>query len=110
MKANIKHRVTPVKAIPLHNIQSFIRVPGHPPTKLSQALHEWDWWTIIPTARRMHDPGEEDLRWLRELHFVLEDGSRASIPISEQIYEVALFSVAQRRFADFMKVERAKNA
>jgi len=83
----------PNTIIPQSNINAFIRVPGRAPTKLGVALQEWEGV------------------WVQELdgkHFVhfpeAGEGHPASrLPVTEQIYEVALYTLATKRLTDWMR-------
>jgi len=81
-------------AAPQSNINAFIRVPGRQPTKLGVALQEWEG----VEAR------EQDGRF-----FVVFSGApggdypTTQLPVTEQIYEVALYTLATKRFTQWMR-------
>lgn len=98
-------KVTPTR-VPVSNINQFVRVPGMPPTALAQALQHWDEvWTHEYTVSDPETPGEH--RTVREVLFSTEKG-QFSIPVSEQLYEVALYTRATKRFGDWMRDNAGK--
>lgn len=101
-KAN---RITPVR-VPQHNVNAYIRVPGMPPTPLAKALQEWE--NVTPTTHRVADPETpNEKRTEYRVYFSTEEG-QTYIPVTEHIYEVALYTRATKRFTDYLR--EAKNA
>ena len=96
-------KVTPTR-IPVSNINQFIRVPGNPPTALAQALQNWE--NVFTNEYTVSDPETpQEYRQVREVVFTTDEGT-FSIPVTEQIYEVALYTRASVRFAGWMKEHR----
>ena len=91
--------------VPINNINTYIRVPGYPPYPLSRALQEWD--GVEAEFRVQKDPDGNDTRVVREITFITEtkDGGVEyfKVVVNEQIFEVALYTRATKRFADWMK-------
>lgn len=100
MAVNKNPNVTPV-VIPVSNINQYIRVPGHPPTVLGKALQEWDGiWLEVRQKADKETPNE--YRTIREIFFPGAEGT-TKLAITEKIYEVALYTLATRRLADWMR-------
>jgi hypothetical protein len=103
MKANIKHRVQPVEAVPIFNINAYVRVPGMPPTPLSKALQEWPRESMRPVFWKHQDSGDEETRTVRGILVQSEEGEFKLI-VNERVYETALYTLAVRRFGDWLRV------
>lgn len=99
-------KVTPV-IVPITNVNQYIRVPGFPPYPLAKALQEWDDVKLI--QRQTADPEtRQEYRWVREVVFTNAAGESYKLPISEQLYEVALYTRASVRFANWMKAHQGE--
>lgn len=93
--------VTPVR-VPVYNINSHVRVPGRGSTPLGKALQEWS-DEITISAHMVTDPetpGEKRREY--RIYITTEEG-RSFITVTEQIYEVALYTRATKRFTDWMR-------
>jgi hypothetical protein len=97
---NTKYQPRPVE-MPVTNINQYVRVPGRKPYPLGRALQEWD--GVNATTSLVRDtPAEQEERRVYQIHFATEEGQSA-IPVSEQIYEVALYTRATKRFTEWMR-------
>lgn len=93
-------KVDPVR-VPQHNINAYVRVPGRAATPLSKALQEWDGIDLVKA--QVADRGTpRETRTEHRVYFNTEEG-QAYIPVTEQIYEVALYTRATKRFTEWMK-------
>lgn len=93
-------KVTPVR-VPIHNINSFVRIPGRPATTLAEILQTWD--GVNPSAPIIADP-ETPMEKRREYRiYMANELGQSFIPVTEQVYEVALYTRATKRFTDWMK-------
>jgi hypothetical protein len=99
---NSKYEPLPVK-LPVYNINTYIRVPGHEPYPLGRALQEWD-GISVREYRQQADGTNSEWRTIREVVF----GELFTIPVNEQVYEMALYTLATRRLADWMRDNRDK--
>lgn len=100
MGVNTKYIPRPVE-MPITNINQYIRVPGRKAYPLGRALQEWD-GINASTAMVRDTPADKDERRVYKIHFATEEG-QSSLPVSEQIYEVALYTRATKRFTDWMR-------
>lgn len=100
MGVNTKYKPAPVD-MPITNINQYVRVPGEKPYPLGRALQEWD-GVNLSTGVVRDSPAERDERRVYWVHFTNEQG-QSKLPVSEQIYEVALYTRATKRFTDWMK-------
>lgn len=82
------------------NMAQFIRVPGGPRATLSDALQNWDGLNV---AKSQPEGGEPTYELV-----IRNDSGQYKLAISEQIYEVALYTFATRRFTEWMKANRHK--
>lgn len=101
------NRTSPA-VVPLNNINAYVRIPGRPPYPLGRALQEWDG---IEVESRWHkDPDGNDSRLVREIFFLTESSeggvARHKVVVNEQIFEVALYTRATRRFTEWMKANK----
>lgn len=105
MAVNKNPKISPVR-VPVSNINQFIRVPGYPPTALAQALQNWG--GVSTHEYRVSDKETpQEFRTVREILFTTDQGE-FSIPVTEQVYEVALYTRASFRFANWMRAHRGE--
>lgn len=94
--------------VPINNINTYVRVPGYPPYPLGRALQEWD--GVEAEARWHKDTDGNDSRLVREIVFQTQtaEGGVAyhKVVVNEQIFEVALYTRATRRFTLWMKANK----
>ena len=96
------NRTSPAQ-VPIHNVNTYVRVPGYPPYPLGRALQEWDGITTVQYTKT--DPGENNPREVREIRFDTTEGEVAVV-VTEQVFEVALYTRASKRFADWMRANK----
>lgn len=98
-------KITAVQ-VPIHNINQFIRVPGMPPTPLAQAMQTWD-KVEFQTSTESEPETPNEKRTCYWAYFGTGEGI-FRLPLTEQLYEVGLYTRATKRFGDWMRDNKDK--